>query len=79
LPLTARDQQGESDLAAQARAVLEANCYRCHGKDGRFDHPYGSILEVKKLVERKKVVPKKSKTRNNQSQGACGAPSVHRF
>lgn len=55
LPLAAHAQD---DLATQARKVLETNCFRCHGKDGRFDASYGSILDVKKLIERKKINPK---------------------
>jgi serine/threonine-protein kinase len=53
LPFAAHAQDAE--VAAKARKVLETNCYRCHGKDGRFDASFGSILDIKKLVERKKI------------------------
>ncbi|MBI1831918.1 MAG: hypothetical protein HYR84_10765 [Planctomycetes bacterium] len=58
LPTAAHAQ---NDLAAQARKVLETNCFRCHGKDGRFEASFGSILDVKKLIERKKINPKNAK------------------
>ena len=49
----------ELSLASKARTVLETHCYRCHGKDGKFEASFGSILDSKKLVERKKIVVKK--------------------
>src|SRR5262245_52782350 len=48
----------DADLAIKAREVLEVNCYRCHGKDGRFEATFGSVLDVKKLIERRKINPK---------------------
>ncbi len=53
LPFAVRAQ--DAGLATQARKVLETNCFRCHGKDGRFEASFGSILDVKKLIERKKI------------------------
>lgn len=49
----------ELSLASKARTVLETHCYRCHGKDGKFEASFGSILDSKKLVKRKKIVVKK--------------------
>lgn len=46
-----------ADLTRKAVAVLEANCQRCHGKDGSNEGGMNYILDLKKLVERKKVVP----------------------
>jgi serine/threonine-protein kinase len=47
-----------AELAAKARAILEANCFRCHGKDGTGEGGFDYILNVAKLIERKKVVPR---------------------
>lgn len=53
LPLAVHAQNAE--LPGQARKVLETYCFKCHGKDGRFDAPFGSVLDVKGLLERRKV------------------------
>lgn len=44
-------------LAEQARAILEKNCYRCHGQDGSNEGRMNFILNRQALVEKKKVVP----------------------
>ena len=45
------------DLAAKARRVFEANCHRCHGKDGAVEGGLNYVTDLGKLVARKKVVP----------------------
>jgi hypothetical protein len=44
-------------LAVRARAVLEANCHRCHGRDARAKGGFGYVLDRERLVARGKVVP----------------------
>jgi mono/diheme cytochrome c family protein len=44
-------------LAAQVKAVLKANCYRCHGERGAAEGGMAYVTDLGKLVERKKVTP----------------------
>lgn len=44
-------------LGQQARAVLKAHCYRCHGQDGSVEGSVNYVTDLAKLVARKKVVP----------------------
>jgi WD40 repeat protein len=46
-------------LAIQAREILKANCYRCHGQDGAVEGGFGYILDRDKLVAARKLVPGK--------------------
>ena len=55
-PATA--QQSSADLGRKALAVLEANCYRCHGQNGSREGGMDYVLDSRKLVEKRKVVPK---------------------
>lgn len=45
------------DLADRAHAILKANCYRCHGRDGALEGGMNYVLDREKLVARKKIVP----------------------
>jgi mono/diheme cytochrome c family protein len=45
------------ELAAEARAVLEKYCHRCHGRDGSREGGFGYVLDRARLIEHKKVVP----------------------
>jgi serine/threonine-protein kinase len=49
-----------AELARKARAVLEANCYRCHGKNGAAEGGFGYALDYDRLVkgDKPKVVAK---------------------
>src|SRR5262249_61194804 len=47
-------------LARKAEAVLKANCFRCHGKDGALEGGMNYILDRDKLVARKKIIPGKA-------------------
>ena len=61
LPALAR--AGEPDKAALARkahAILKANCHRCHGQDGANEGGFNYVLDVRRLVERRKLVPGKA-------------------
>ncbi len=50
-------QQPSSDLAAQVQGIFKTHCYRCHGQDGVVEGGINYILDLNKLVARKKVVP----------------------
>jgi WD40 repeat protein/mono/diheme cytochrome c family protein len=50
----------EPELAVKARAILEANCHRCHGRDGAAKGGMDFVLDRDRLVARGKVVPGKS-------------------
>jgi mono/diheme cytochrome c family protein len=45
------------DLARQAQAILKANCHRCHGQEGAVEGGFNYLLDLGKLVVRKKVLP----------------------
>ncbi len=47
-----------SELAEKARTILQTNCFRCHGKDGTGEGGFDYMLDVRKLIERRKIVPK---------------------
>ena len=54
-PASAADDPQQ--LAAGARAVFKAHCYRCHGQDGAVEGGLNYVADLGKLVARKKVVP----------------------
>src|SRR5258708_32284093 len=56
LAATARADDGAA-LAKKARAVLDANCHRCHGQDGNIEGGFNYVLDRDKLVARNKIVP----------------------
>jgi serine/threonine-protein kinase len=58
LPAAASAQDEPAKLAAQARHILETNCYQCHGKDGSSEGGLSYVLDVKRMIDRKRVVPK---------------------
>jgi WD40 repeat protein/mono/diheme cytochrome c family protein len=47
----------DDSLARKAQQVLEAHCHRCHGQDGAIEGGMNYILDLGKLVARKKVLP----------------------
>ena len=49
----------EPDLPTRAHAILKANCYRCHGKDGENEGGLNYVVDLRTLVSRNKVVPGK--------------------
>src|SRR5262245_48679390 len=51
----ARADQDPAKLAAAAQAVLQKTCARCHA-GGQSEGGFGFVLDVKQLVEKKKVV-----------------------
>jgi hypothetical protein len=46
-----------TELAHKAQAILQANCHRCHGRDGAVEGGMNYILDREKLVASKKIVP----------------------
>jgi serine/threonine-protein kinase len=54
---SARAADPDPKLAAQARGVLKKYCAGCHGPDGTNEGGMNYILDVKKLQEKKKLVP----------------------
>src|SRR5262249_20908087 len=59
LAATAAPADPPSGLAAKARDILKANCYRCHGQDGAVEGGFNYVLDRDKLVASRKVVPGK--------------------
>src|SRR5262245_66501919 len=51
----ARAHQAADRLAAAAKTILEKTCARCHA-NGQAEGGFGFVLDVKQLVERKKVI-----------------------
>ncbi|MDW8266024.1 MAG: c-type cytochrome domain-containing protein [Gemmataceae bacterium] len=49
-----------SALARKAQAILKTHCYRCHGQDGAVEGGVNYVLDLPRLVARRKVVPGKS-------------------
>src|SRR5262249_2728114 len=50
---------GEEDktlLAQKAHSILKANCYRWHGENGAVEGGMNYILDLPRLVARKKVI-----------------------
>lgn len=58
-PCRATDESS-SELARKAREVLEAQCYRCHGKDGTVEGGMSYVLDRDRLAARGKIRPGKA-------------------
>lgn len=46
-------------LAKKAQDVLKAHCYRCHGSEGNIEGGMNYVVDLERLVTRKKVIPGK--------------------
>jgi mono/diheme cytochrome c family protein len=57
LGFASRLTAADDDLAHKARRVLDANCHRCHGRDGAVEGGMNYVTDLGKLIARKKVVP----------------------
>ncbi|MBL8793544.1 MAG: protein kinase, partial [Planctomycetia bacterium] len=44
------------ELARQARQVLQAHCYHCHGQDGNVEGGFNFVLDREQLVTRRKMI-----------------------
>lgn len=56
-------------LAAKAKAILDTHCHRCHGQDGAIEGGFNYVLDVAKLLDRKKII----------AGNAAGSPLVKRI
>ena len=56
-PSAASAAEPDPELAKKALAILDKTCSRCHGKDGRNEGGVDYILDVKKLIDKRKLVP----------------------
>src|SRR5262245_29026246 len=56
LLVSAARPDGDADLARQAREVLRSHCHRCHGQDGALEGGMNYVLDLDRLVARRKVV-----------------------
>jgi Tfp pilus assembly protein PilF len=46
-----------TELAVEAGEILRANCYRCHGLEGAIEGGMNYVIDLPKLISRKKVIP----------------------
>jgi hypothetical protein len=46
-------------VAKKAQDVLKAHCYRCHGAEGNVEGGMNYVIDLERLVNRKKVIPGK--------------------
>jgi tetratricopeptide (TPR) repeat protein len=56
-PTSNADEGDQAELSGKAREILRVNCYRCHGQDGTIEGGMNYIIDLPKLVARKKIVP----------------------
>jgi tetratricopeptide (TPR) repeat protein len=57
-PCLARAAGPDKDaLARQAHAILKTNCYRCHGQDSANEGGFNYVLDVRRLIERRRIIP----------------------
>lgn len=78
LPLAASPEPRE--LAHKAQAILESNCHRCHGQDGAVEGGFNYLLDLSKLIARKKVLPGKAEQSplyKRMSAGKMPPPGEH--
>lgn len=64
-------------LAAQVQAILKTHCYRCHGQDGVVEGGVNYIIDLGKLVARKKVIagkPEESRLWRRMEEGTMPPP-----
>jgi mono/diheme cytochrome c family protein len=54
---TRADDAAKAALASRVQAILKANCHRCHGRDGSVEGGMNYVLDLGRLVARKKIVP----------------------
>src|SRR5207245_5482192 len=51
------EEPKKDELAHKVRQVFERHCYRCHGHDGANEGGFNYVLDRRRLLERRKVVP----------------------
>ena len=77
LAAPARGADSPADLARRARQVFEAHCYLCHGKGGKNEGGFNVVLDLKKLVATRRVVPndpRKSKVYQRMTSASNAMP-----
>ena len=47
----------DAALGRRAKQVFEANCYLCHGRGGRNEGGFNVVVDLRKLVATRRVVP----------------------
>ena len=43
--------------AADVKRILDTHCHRCHGRDGAVEGGFNYVLDLPKLLDRKKLLP----------------------
>ena len=61
-----------NSLAKKAQDVLQTHCYRCHGAEGNVEGGMNYIVDLDRLVGRKKVIPGKPDDRPSISESSAG-------
>jgi serine/threonine protein kinase len=56
-PIAVAQNRNPAELASRAKAILKANCHRCHGDNGNAEGRFNFVLERQQLVARKFIVP----------------------
>ena len=56
-PAAAQDAKVDDKLATQAQDILRKNCAKCHGPDSTGEGNMRYILDAKRLIESKKILP----------------------
>ena len=49
--------QAQDQLAKRAEAILRSHCYDCHGLDGTAEGGLNFILDARRMVKRRLVIP----------------------
>lgn len=50
----------KAELAKKAQAALKAHCYKCHGEAGAVEGGFNYVVDLDRLLIRKKVIPGKA-------------------
>ena len=58
LVVIGQGSRGDDPIAVQAQAVLKTYCYKCHGRDGRAEGRFNTVIDLGKLVADDYVKPK---------------------
>ncbi len=56
-PLPRVAQKPDPALSIKAQAILQKNCYPCHGQDGSSDGGFNFVIDQPRLLATKKIVP----------------------
>ena len=56
-PTPANNVSTTDATAGKVRDILKNHCHRCHGQDGANEGGFNYVTDLRRLVERKKVLP----------------------